>query len=181
MASCFITAGYSLDCRNASTGGVKEMWILGGSGSTITSWAEDGSQNITSISGTGVFYHFELVKQSSSFTETLGVNTQAQSVVFQPTLSVSLPKMDQDLRNVWFDLIKLNNIIGIFRDNNDRYWSFSFQNGALVTEGTLVSGLAYTDLNGATFVMTGGEPNPSQEILVTDNDLSTVLTGITVA
>jgi hypothetical protein len=181
MASCFISAGYSLDCRNASTGGLKEMWILGGSGSTITGWAEDGDENITSISGTGVFYHFELVKQSSSFTETLGVNTQAQSVVFQPTLTVSLPKMDQDLRNVWFDLIKLNNVIAIFRDNNNRYWSYAFENGGLVTEGTLVSGLAYTDLNGATFTIAGGEPNPSQEILVTNNDLSTVLSGITVS
>lgn len=181
MASCFISAGYSLDCRNASTGGIKEMYILGGSGSTITGWTEDGSQNITSISGSGVFYKFELVKQSSSFTETLGVNTQAQSVVFQPTLTVALPKMDQDLRNVWFDLIKLNTIIGVFLDNNNRWWSFSFQNGGLVSEGTLVSGLAYTDLNGATFTMIGGEPNPSQEILVTGNDLSTVLVGITVA
>lgn len=180
MASCFISAGYSLDCRNASTGGIKEMYILGGSGSTITGYSEDGDENITSISGTGVFYRFELVKQSSSFTETLGVNTQAQSVVFQPTLTVALPKMDQDLRNVWFDLIKLNTIIGVFRDNNNRYWSFGFANGGLVSEGTMVTGMAYTDLNGVTFTMIGGEPNPSQEIIVTGNDLSTVLSGITV-
>ena len=179
MASCFLSQGYTLDCRNASTGGIKELYILGASGSTITGWTEDGSQNITSISGSGVFYRFELVKQSSSFTETLGVNTQAQSVVFQPSLAVSLPKMDQDLRNTWFDLIKLNNVIGIFRDNNNRWWSFSFVNGGLVTEGTLVSGLAYTDLNGATFTIAGGEPNPSQEILVTGDDLSSVLVGIT--
>jgi hypothetical protein len=181
MASCYISSGYTLDCRNASTGGIKEMFILGGSGSTISGWAVDSSDAITSISGTGVFYRFELVKQSSSFTETLGVNTQAQSVVFQPSLSVALPKLDQALRNVWFDLIKLNNVIGIFRDNNDRYWSFAFENGGLVNEGTLVSGLAYTDLNGSTFVISGGEPAPSQEILVTGNDLTSVLTGITVA
>lgn len=181
MASCFLSQGYTLDCRNASTGGIKEMYILGASGSTINGWTEDGDQKITSISGTGTFYRFELVKQSSSFTETLGVNTQAQSVVFQPSLTVSLPKMDQDLRNTWFDLIKLNNVIGIFRDNNNRWWSFSFVNGGLVTEGTLVSGLAYTDLNGATFTIAGGEPNPSQEILVTNDDLSSVLVGINIA
>ena len=40
--SCFISSGFTLDCRNASTGGLQTIWILGGSGNTITSWTSNG-------------------------------------------------------------------------------------------------------------------------------------------
>jgi len=178
--SCFITEGYSLDCRNASTGGLKAIWILGDSGNTITQWAENGDQAITSISGSGVFYKFELVKQSSSFSEAITVNTTAQSVVFEPTLTINLPKLTQDLRNIFQNLVAQNNIFAIVLDNNDRYWSFAFENGGLVTAGAIQTGTAYADLNGlSALTMVGGEPNASQEIIVTTT-LGAVMSGISV-
>ncbi len=63
--SCFIENGYTLDCRNESTGGIKALWILGDSGSTITGITYNASDAITGISGDGTFYKFELVRQSS--------------------------------------------------------------------------------------------------------------------
>jgi hypothetical protein len=178
--SCFISSGFTLDCRNASTGGLQTVWILGGSGNTISSWTSNGDNQITSASGTGVFYKFELTKQGSSFTEDIGVNTTAQSVVFQPSLVMNLPRMDKDLRNVFQNLVSQNNIYFIVKDNNGRYWSGAWQNGALVTAGSLASGLAYTDLNGmSALTIIGGEPNATQEILVTTT-LGAVFTGITV-
>lgn len=178
--SCFIENGFALDCRNASTGGLSTIWILGDSGNTITSWVSNGDDQITSVSGTGTFYKFELTKQGSSFTEDIGVNTTAQSVVFQPTLVMNLPRMDKDLRNVFQNLVSQNNIFAIAKDNNGRYWSVAWQNGALVTAGSLASGLAYTDLNGmSALTIQGGEPNATQEILVTTT-LSAVFSGITV-
>jgi len=178
--SCFISSGFQLDCRNASTGGLQSVWILGGSGNTISSWTSNVDDQITSASGTGVFYKFELTKQGSSFTEDIGVNTTAQSVVFQPSLVMNLPRMDKDLRNVFQNLVSQNNIFFIVKDNNGRYWSGAWQNGALVTAGSLASGLAYTDLNGmSALTIVGGEPNATQEILVTTT-LGAVFTGITV-
>lgn len=178
--SCFISSGYTLDCRNASTGGVKAIWILGGAGNTISGWTENVDEAIVSISGSGVFYKFELVKQSSSFTEGITVNTTAQSVVFEPTLVINLPKLTQDLRNVFQQLVAQNNIYAIVLDNNDRYWSFAFENGGLVTEGGIQTGQAYSDLNGmSALTIVGGEPNASQEILVTTT-LGALMTGITV-
>ena len=180
MSSCYISDGYSLDCRNASTGGLKTVWILGDSGNTITAWAENASEAITSISGTGTFYKFELVKQSSSFSEAITVNTTAQSVVFEPTLTINLPKLSQDLRNLFQSLVSQNNIFAIVRDNNDRYWSFAFENGGLVTAGAIQTGTAYADLNGlSALTIVGGEPNASQEIIVTTT-LGAVMSGITV-
>lgn len=181
MSSCFISEGYSLDCRNASTGGIKTIWILGDSGNTISAWAENAEEAITSISGSGTFYKFELVKQSSSFSEAISVNTTSQSVVFEPTLTINLPKLDQGLRNIFQNLVAQNNIFAIVKDNNDRYFSFAFANGGLVTAGSIQSGLAYNDLNGmSALTIVGGEPNASQEIVVTTT-LAAVLSGITVS
>lgn len=180
MSSCYITEGYSLDCRNASTGGIKAVWILGDSGNTITSWAENVDEQITSITGTGTFYKFELVKQSSSFSEAITVNTTAQSVVFEPTVTLNLPKLDAGLRKLFQELVAQNNIYAIVKDNNDRYWSVAFANGALVTAGSIETGTAYSDLNGlSALTIVGGEPNASQEILVTST-LGAVMSGITV-
>jgi hypothetical protein len=179
--SCFITEGYTLDCRNASVGGLKSLWILGNSGNTISGYTTNVDDEITAISGSGVFYKFELVKQSSSLTEAITVNTTSQSVVFEPTLTINLPKMATSLRNLFQNLVAQNNIFAIVEDNNGRYWSVAFQNGALVTAGTLQTGQAYSDLNGVSaLTIVGGEPNATQEILVTTT-LAAVMTGITVS
>jgi hypothetical protein len=179
--SCFISEGYTLDCRNASVGGLKSLWILGNSGNTISGYTTNVDDEITAISGSGVFYKFELVKQSSSLTEAITVNTTSQSVVFEPTLTINLPKMATSLRNLFQNLVAQNNIFAIVEDNNGRYWSVAFQNGALVTAGTLQTGQAYSDLNGVSaLTIVGGEPNATQEILVTTT-LAAVMTGITVS
>lgn len=178
--SCYISSGFTLDCRNASTGGLSAIWILGDAGNNISGWTSNGDNQIVSASGTGTFYKFELTKQGSSFTEDIGVNTTAQSVVFQPTLVMNLPRMDKDLRNVFQNLVSQNNIYAIAKDNNGRYWSVAWSNGALVTAGSLASGLAYTDLNGmSALTIVGGEPNATQEILVSTT-LGAIFTGITV-
>jgi hypothetical protein len=179
--SCYISSGYTLDCRNASTGGIKEMYILGDVGNTITGWTENGNQQITSISGSGTFYQFELVKQSSSFSEAISVNTTSQSVTFEPTLTINLPKMNATLRNLFQALVSQQNVFAIILDNNNRWWSFAFQNGGLVTAGTLQTGQLYNDLNGVSaLTIVGGEPNSTQEIIVPNNDLSSILVGISV-
>ena len=178
--SCYINEGYVLDCRN-SVAGIKALWILGDSGNTITSWTSSSANTITDITGTGTFYKFELVKQSSSLTEAIAVNTTSQSVVFEPTLVINLPKMNATLRNLFQNLVAQNNIYAIVLDNNDRYWSFAFQNGGLVTAGTLQTGQAYADLNGiSALTIGGGEPNATQEIIVTTT-LAAVMTGISVS
>ncbi len=174
--SCFITEGYTLDCRNASLGGLKAIWILGDSGNTINATTQNSDGKYTSISGTGTFYRFQLAKSSSSWEESISVNTAAQSVAFIPTLTLSFPKLNQSLRNVFFELVKQNEIYAVVLDNNGRYWLVAPENGLLVDSGSMVSGLELTDLNGINaLTMTGGEPEPSAEII----DISTAFAGIT--
>lgn len=177
--SCYISDGYNLDCRNASVGGIKTMWILGDSGNTISGYTTSGTDEIVSITGAGTMYKFELVKQSSSFTEEIQVNDVAQSVVFAPSVVVSLPKLDQALRNIFFDLVKQNELYIVLLDNNERYWFVGIANGLLVSTGSMQTGQNYNDLNGITFTLTGGEPAASREIDVTTT-LGAVFTGISV-
>jgi len=180
MASCYISTGYTLDCRNASTGGIKSLWILGDAGASITGVTYGGTNGeVTNIAGSGTFYKFELVRQSSSFTEDLQVNTTNQSVVFQPTVQIALPKLNQQLRDLWFDLIKQNAFYAILLDNNDRYWLVGVENGLYVSAGQMLSGLAYNDANGINLTAIGGEPNPTVQIEVSTT-LGAVMTGITV-
>lgn len=177
--SCYIDQGYTLDCRNASIGGIKELWILGDSGHTISGFTTNASDEITGFSGSGTWYNFELVKQSSSFTEEILVNDVAQSVTFQPSVVISLPKLNQTLRNLFFDLVKQNELYLIILDNNERYWAVDWSNGGLVSAGSMQVGQNYNDLNGITVTITGGEPNPSREIDVTTT-LGAIATGFTV-
>jgi len=167
MASCYITTGYTLDCRTSSTGGLKNMWILGGANNSITGYTVTNSQ-VSAIGGSGTWFKFQLPKQAASLTENLGVNTTSQSVTFQPELVVNLPKLDTTLRDVFVDLVSQNEIYALVEDNNNRYWLVFLDNGGQVTAGSLATGQAYTDLNGASaLTMGGGEPTSIREVDVT--------------
>ena len=167
MAACYISTGYTLDCRTSSTGGIKTMWVLGGAANSITGYTVTNSE-VSAIGGTGTWFKFELPKQSGSLTETLGVNTTSQSVTFQPEIVVNLPKLQTQLRDTFVDLVSQNEIYALIEDNNNRYWLVFLDNGGLVTAGSLNTGQAYTDLNGATaLTMTGGEPTSIREVAVT--------------
>jgi len=143
------------------------MWILGGLGNSITGYTVTNSM-VSAIGGTGTWFNFQLPKQSASLTETLGVNDVAQSVTFQPELVVNLPKLDTTLRDVFVDLVSQNEIFVLVEDNNTRYWLVGLDNGLQVTAGSLQTGQAYTDLNGASAItMTGGEPTSIRQVEVT--------------
>jgi len=166
MAACYISTGYTLDCRTSSTGGIKELWVLGGANNSITGYTVTNSE-VSAIGGTGTWFKFELPKQSGSLSETLGVNTTSQSVTFQPEIVINLPKLQTQLRDTFVDLVSQNEIYALVGDNNNRYWLVGLDNGLLVTAGSLNTGQAYTDLNGATaLTMTGGEPTSIREVAV---------------
>lgn len=174
--SCFLDSNYTLDCRTSSTGGIKSLHILGASGNTITGYATNASEQLTSLSGTGVWYSFQLPKQSGSLTETIGVNETSQSVTFQPAITINLPKLDATLRKTFVDLVSLNEVYAIVEDNNSRYWMVFLDNGGVVSEGSLQTGQAYTDLNGVSgLVVSGGEPTSIREFDLTGTDIATLI------
>lgn len=166
MASCYITTGYTLDCRTSSTGGISEIWILGGSGNTITGYTVTNSM-ISAIGGVGTWFKFELPKTSGSMTENLGMNDVSKSIVFQPEITINLPKWDTVLRDTFVDLVSQFSITVLVRDNNNRYWIAGIDNGLMVSAGSLQTGTQYTDGNQMNVVLTGGEPTSIREVDVT--------------
>jgi len=60
--ACDITSGFQLGCRDNS-GGISNIYILSGSVTAITETAGE----ITDLSGDGVFYQFELTKNTGDF------------------------------------------------------------------------------------------------------------------
>jgi hypothetical protein len=177
MAACYISTGYTLDCRTNSSGGIKTMWLLGNSGSTITGYTVTNSE-VSAIGGTGKWYQFQLPKQSGMLSETLGVNTTSQSVTFQPEIVVNLPKLQTSLRDAFVDMVSQNSIYALIEDNNNRYWLVFLDNGGLVTAGSLNTGMAYTDLNGATAItISGGEPTSIREVKVTTTIQAVFIAG----
>jgi len=176
MANCFISTGYTLDCRTSSTGGLKTMWVLGANPNAITGYTVTNSE-VSAISGEGTWFKFDLPKQAASLTETLGVNTTTQNVTFQPELVVNLPKLQTELRDVFVDLVSQNEIYALVEDNNNRYWLVFLDNGGMVSAGSLATGQAYTDLNGATITISGGEPTSIREVTVTTTISDVFTTG----
>ena len=176
--SCYIESGLTLGCRDASIGGIKAVYILGGSGNTIDSITTSVDDQITAISGTGVMYKFELVKGSSSMEETISVNATSNSIVYQPSLTLNLPKWDNTLRNIWFELTKQPEFFVVVADNNSRYWFPGEVNGLTITDGSVFTGAAFTDANGSTMTATGGEPAATREIEVATT-IDAVFSGIT--
>jgi hypothetical protein len=171
--SCFLDQNFTLDCRTGSTGGLKSMHILGASGNTISGYTTNAGDHITSFSGAGTWYSFQLPKQSASLTETIGVNETSQSVTFQPAISINLPKLDAATRQIFVDVVALNNVFVILEDNNGRYWFVFIDNGGVVSEGSLQSGQSYTDLNGVSgLVISGGEPTSVREIDLTSTNIA---------
>jgi hypothetical protein len=91
---CDITSGFQLGCRD-NTGGLKSIYILSGSISSIS-----GSQGlITSISGSGVWYEFQLFRQTSNYSEELVATPENGTIVYNQTCNAVFFKMQTSIRN----------------------------------------------------------------------------------
>jgi hypothetical protein len=67
--ACDITSGFTLGCRD-NVGSIKQIYILSGSVTSVT----DASEGlINAISGSGVFYTFELFRETSDYSENVTV------------------------------------------------------------------------------------------------------------
>src|SRR6056300_314537 len=94
MATCDITSGFTLGCRD-NTGGIRKLYILSGSISSVS-----GSTGyIESISGSGDFYQFELFRQTSDFNEAITSTPENGTVFYEQTLNAVFFKLQSATRN----------------------------------------------------------------------------------
>lgn len=176
--ACDITSGFALGCRD-NTGGIKALYILSGSVAGIT----DSANEISDISGSGVFYQFDLQRGTSDFTETINGSTENQTVFYEATINAAFAKLQTSVRNQVKVLAKNPDLKIIVETNNNESGSKFFYvgrlHGAILNAGQGQSGTALGDANGYTLTFTAQEPSPADAI--TGTVLADALTGITIA
>lgn len=177
--SCDITSGFTLGCRDNS-GGIKNLFILSGSITSITDVSEGLIQE---ISGSGEFFQFELFRQTSDFTEAISSTPENGTVFYEQSLNATFFKLQSSTRNQVRVLAKNPDLKIIVETNNGsvdgvgRYWLLGEENGVQLLSGTGQTGTAFGDLNGYTLTFTGQEPEPASEI---SGSLTGAMAGITV-
>jgi len=155
--ACLNTQNISLGCA-ASVGGVKELYVAGGSVSG-QSYNSDGV--LTGVSISSAYYTFELQKQTSNLTETFQVSLENGTTYFEQALTAVMNKMDQDKRNQLKLLAQNRNITLFVKDNNDVIWYLGRDfDGGFVSAGTGESGTAFGDRNGYSVTITTYSKEP---------------------
>jgi restriction endonuclease S subunit len=176
--ACNVSNGIILDCRD-NVGGLKNLWITDFDNITSITKTSTGdtADTITSISGTGTFYEFQLIRQTSSYTSTINASLEAGTVFYGDELVAYFNKMEQEKRNIVKTLAQSQRLALVFEDNNGDYFLMGESYGAFITAGTIVSGLAMGDANGYNLTFGALEPYPANQL---SGPLSSVATGINV-
>lgn len=181
--ACDITSGFSLGCRD-NLGGIKNIYILSGSVSSVA-----GSANglITGISGSGVFYKFELTKGTGDFTETINSSIENGTVFYQQVVNAPFQKMQSSLRNQ-VKVLAQNPDLKIVVEANvgaedgvGKWWYVGQDNGMTLSGGTGQTGTAFGDANQYTLTFQGDEPFPASEVTGSSTTFSGALDGITIS
>lgn len=180
MSTCDITSGFTLGCRDNS-GGIKNLYILSGSISSVTDVSEG---LISGITGSGEFFKFELFRQTSDFSEAISATPENGTVFYEQTVNAVFFKLQSSTRNQIRVLAKNPDLKVIVETNNGsedgvgKYWLVGQENGMQLLSGTGATGTAFGDLNGYNLTFTGQESEPASEI---SGSLSGALSGITLS
>ena len=177
MSTCDIVSGFTLGCRD-NTGGLKNIYILSGSISSV-----NGTEGlITSITGSGTFYKFELTRQTGDFTETINASLENGTIFYEQTVNAPFHKLQSSTRNQIRTLAKNPDIFMIVETNNSETGTVFFllgqTRGLSLSGGQAQTGTAFGDLQGYTLTFTGQEPDPASAL--SGSTLAGVLSGITV-
>jgi len=179
--ACDISSGFQLGCRDNS-GGIKSIYILSGSIATIT----ESTGEITDISGDGVFYQFDLTKNTGDFTETPNPSLENGTVYYTQTVNAAFHKLQTSIRNNVKVLAQNPDLKIIVQTNNGsednvgEFFLIGRYRGATLSGGSGTTGTTFGDANQYALTFEGLEPQPAQEI-ATSGALTDALTGITVS
>jgi hypothetical protein len=180
--ACDITSGFTLGCRD-NVGSIKQIYILSGSVTSVT----DASEGlISSISGSGTFYTFELFRETSDYSENVTVAPENGTVVYEQTVNAVFFKMQTSTRNQ-IKVLAQNPAIRMIvetnnTDNTSKYVYLGEEYGVQLLTSAGSTGTLFGDRNGYTLTFTGREPAPASFISASnETQLDTLLQGINVA
>ena len=160
--SCNLTQNYVLDCKE-SLGGLKAVYFI--ESGNVEGYTSDSFQVVTGITlASGkYFYKYDLVKETSSFTETVTASVQNGTVFYAQELTIVLNKLQANTRNEILLLAK-NTLVAIAEDRNGAYWLLGKDNGMDITGGTAASGVAAGDRSGYELTFSAQEAALAPEV-----------------
>ena len=165
--SCYISSGVDLGCSDG-IGGIKSIWVLGASGATapsVSAVAVTGTTGpITGITGSGVWYNFELKRNTSSLSQNTTKNFENGTIYWEQVLTAVLFKYDQDKRNQLLVLGQNDKIQIVAVDQNDTQYYLGQVNGLYLSGGSAATGTAFGDRNGFELIWTGQEAAPANVV-----------------
>ena len=139
---------------------------------------------ITSITGSGTFYKFELFRQTSNYSETISSTPENGTVFYEQSVTAVFFKLQSATRNKVKVLAQNPDLKIVVETNNGasdgvgQFFLIGEDTGAQLINGTSATGTAFGDLNGYTLTFTSQEPEPASEI---DGFANAILSGITIA
>jgi hypothetical protein len=157
--ACALTQGFNLDCRD-SIGGVKYLYIIEtGNISSIT----EASGVVTALTLAGTPRRYNLIRDTSNFSETLTVSEQNGTVFAAQSVEIVINKRQANTRNEIMLLAK-NNLTFFIVDNNGKGWMIGREFGLVLGAAVTGSGMAWGDRNGYTLPFAGNEKELAPEI-----------------
>lgn len=179
MATCQLTSGLALPCKNFMPG-IRRVYIGNFfSGSTNSgqnvSYTLNATNQITGMTvTTGNFYTFDLTKEAGEYVEAIHGNAANGTTSYESTLNIYLSQYATNVRNQIY-LLAVTKLLVIFEDRNGQYWLMGTDgtgtltgtsNGVDLGESTALTGKAYaSDANGYNLVFSAIEAVGPVEVL----------------
>jgi hypothetical protein len=171
--SCLVNEAYNLACLS-SVGGLRKVYL----GGNITGTTETAGE-ISSVSGSGVIYAFEVSKNAGSqLTETINNSLEAGTLFYQQDLVLVFLKMDTEIRNQ-IKLLSQNRGLKAFAEDNNgnTYFLGGDFDGGYLSAGSGASGVAFGDSNQYSITLTFFSKSPMMKL---DDTLPNVVSGLTI-
>lgn len=159
--SCALTQGYTFDCKD-NIGGLEAVWFINWNDVTAITEASGTVTAITKSAGK-VFYKYQLVKNTASFTENIQGSIENGTVNFDQQLVIVINKTQVNMRNEIL-LLSRNNMMAVVKDRNGRYWLAGRYSGLDLLSGSGTSGTTATDRNGYNLTFSGAEKELAPEV-----------------
>lgn len=138
------------------------MWFIPWNDVTAVTEASGVVTAITKAAGK-VFYKYQLVKNTASFTENIQGNIENGTINYDQQLVVIINKLQVNMRNEIL-LLARNNMMAVVKDKNGKYWLAGRYSGLDLLSGSAATGTAGTDRNGYTLNFSGAERELAPEV-----------------
>jgi len=159
-----MTSGWNdRTCTNGK-GGIKSVLFFPlneKTGATLT------ANEITALTASGETFHYKLKSNLSSYTAPVQRNEENGTLWYEQTLNIVLNSDTKELRSA-IHLLAQNELCAMVEKANGTYVMLGFNEGLKVSDGSEYgSGVAKSDRNGHTIVLTGQENDEVPDVEAT--------------